>query len=288
MMRATLCFAAVIAGLIVSVNAAGYRLQNETDIHRTLTFAGSGERSLTIRNITGSIRVTGSRNPTVQLDAHRVVYADTNADLARATDEVTLDIVDQRTALEAIVLEPDSPTCGYEGNWRSGRRDRRRYEVRYDFTVSVPDNTRLVLCTINGEEVDVTGTRGDFEVSNVNGRIGLHDVRGAGSAITVNGPIEATLLELPRSDATFKTVNGGVSVTWPAQLSADLRMKTFNGGLFTDFDVTPIAAPPAVADQRGGRFIYKSNNYATVRAGRGGPVITLETLNGSVRVLKAR
>src|SRR5690606_17673308 len=86
----------------------------------------------------------------------------------------------------------------------------------------------------------------------------------------------------------FKTVNGDVTVTVPEPLSADLRMKTFNGELLTDFDVESLPTAAAAGTRsRDGRFVFRSNQYTTVRAGRGGPEITLETLNGDVRVLRA-
>ena len=86
----------------------------------------------------------------------------------------------------------------------------------------------------------------------------------------------------------LKTVNGDVTATFPPTLSADLRLKTFHGGLFTDFDVTPVAARPTAApERRDGRFVYRSGGFTLVRAGRGGPEITLETLNGDVRVVRA-
>ena len=159
--------------------------------------------------------------------------------------------------------------------------------MTFDFTIQVPRGTRLRLCTVNGREVLVTGTRGDFELDNVNGRITMEDVRGSGSARTINGAIVALFSERPRAASEFKTINGQVVVAFPADLAADLRMKTFNGGLFTDFDVESLPQPAAVAERRDGWFVYRSNQFALARAGGGGPELTFETFNGDVRVLRA-
>jgi hypothetical protein len=79
-----------------------------------------------------------------------------------------------------------------------------------------------------------------------------------------------------------------VDVSFPEPFSADLRLKTFNGGLYTDFDVQPLPRPASGSGQRrNGQFVYRSNDYALVRAGRGGPELTFETLNGDVRVRRA-
>jgi hypothetical protein len=63
-----------------------------------------------------------------------------------------------------------------------------------------------------------------------------------------------------------------------------------NGGLFTDFDVQPLAAMPASVERtrRNGRFVYRSDQAASLRIGRGGPLLTLESLNGDVRVLRGQ
>jgi hypothetical protein len=290
-MKHPACAVLLLFGLVAlpaGTAAAGeFRLREESTLRETLRFAGSGERRVTIRNINGTIRVTGSSGPDVQLVMRRVVHADFEADLRRGESDVRVETHDGAPDVEAVVVDPLGPSCGDTGNW--GLRKRPPYLVQYDFTVTVPRDVQLVLCTINHGEVTVDGTNGDFSVSNVNGRIELRDVRGSGSATTVNGAIDATLLAVPRSNALFKTVNGAIHVTWPADLAADLRMKTFNGGLFTDFDVVPLprTAGPAPS-RRDGRFVYRSNDFASVRVGGGGPEITLETLNGNVHVLKAQ
>jgi hypothetical protein len=283
-----IALAAGIAALAADTVAAGsYRLREDSTLRETLRFAGSGERRVTIRNINGTIRVTGSSDPDVQLEMRRVIYADFESDLRRGERDVRVVTRDGGPEVEAVVHHPNEPSCGESGGF--GFRSRPPYVVNFDFTVTVPRDTELALCTINHGEITVAGTRGDFSVSNVNGRIELRDVRGSGTATTVNGAIDATLLEVPRSNALFKTVNGAIHVTWPAQLAADLRMKTFHGGLFTDFDVVPLAHTPAAApSRRDGRFVYRSNDFASVRVGGGGPEITLETLNGDVYVLKAQ
>jgi len=263
-----------------------FPVREESAISRTLHFDGSGERTLDVRTVHGSIRVVGADRSDVQLDVRKTIRTPTDAGLDAAERDVVLDIVDNAARLEAIVREPEGFSCG-EASERRGRWRDPTYVVRFDFTIQVPRGTRLRLCTVNGREVLVTGTRGDFELDNVNGRITMEDVRGSGSARTVNGAIVASFSERPRAASEFKTINGQVVVAFPADLAADLRMKTFNGGLFTDFDVESLPQPAAVAERRDGRFIYRANQFALARAGGGGPELTFETFNGNVRVLRA-
>jgi hypothetical protein len=51
--------------------------------------------------------------------------------------------------------------------------------------------------------------------------------------------------------------------------------------------VKALPQPVPVAERRGGGFVYRSNQFTLVRAGRGGPELTFDTFNGSVHVLRA-
>ncbi len=70
--------------------------------------------------------------------------------------------------------------CGEPWNDAAMRRERVHYDVRFDFTIRVPRDAALRLCTINGGDVIVNGTRGDFDVDNVNGLIEMRQVAGIG------------------------------------------------------------------------------------------------------------
>jgi hypothetical protein len=180
--------------------------------------------------------------------------------------------------------------CGEEWNDSGQRRDRVRYDVRFDFTIRVPRNVTLRLCTINGGDLIVNGTQGDFLVDNVNGPIEINQVAGSGRAHTVNGGVKVSFSANPKAKSSFRTVNGNVDITFLDGLSADFAMKTMNGGLFTDFDAQPLASPapaPVAGERRNGTFVYRANEFTRVRVGHGGPEMTFETLNGNVRARRS-
>jgi hypothetical protein len=264
-----------------------FPVADESTITRTLTFGGGGDRAFDLRLINGSIRVVGTDQDAVQITLRKVIRAESDADLADAQREVALDFVDRRTRIEAIVRDRNGYLCGEHSQGRNNERSRPRYEVSFDAEVQVPRTVNLRLCTINGGDVRVEGTTGDFEVSNVNGRIDMEQVAGSGSARTVNGPVTVSFTENPREASVFHTVNGNVVVRFQDGLAADLKMKTFNGGLFTDFDVQPLAQDvTGQTERRTGRFVYRASDFTQVRAGGGGPEHTFETLNGNVRALR--
>jgi len=280
---------AVAAGLIGTVEAqrSHYAVTDETTITRTLAFAAGGSRMLDVRNINGSLRVEGTNDAAVQMSIRKSVRAETEADKADAERDVRLDFVDRAATVGAVVRDRRDHVCGEESH-DDGRWSRVGYDVTFDFTIRVPRDAKLRLCTINGGELIVTGTHGDFDVDNVNGRIEMSEVSGSGHAHTVNGPVKVTLTANPTATSSFKTINGNVEVSFRDGLSADFLMKTFNGGLFTDFDVQPLASPvSATSERRNGKFVYRANQFTRVRVGNGGPEITFETLNGNVRALRS-
>jgi len=286
--RALAC-TAIVATLSIGLEGqrAHYPVVDESTIARTLSFAGAGDHVLDVRGINGSIRVVGVDGAAVQMIIRKIIRAETDADFAEAQRDVRLDFVERAPRIEAIVRDRSGQVCGEpslgQRNW-----PRVRYDVSFDFTIQVPKQTRLRLCTINGGNVTVQGTLGDFEVDNVNGEIAMEQVAGSGSARTVNGPVSVSFVANPPAPSTFHTVNGTVEVKFQDGLSADLKMKTFNGGLFTDFEVEPLAQPAALNSTRqNGRLVYRSNEFTRVRVGGGGPEHTFETLNGNVRTLRA-
>jgi hypothetical protein len=287
-MLATIAIGVALIGPAEAQRSSRYPVMDESTITRTLTFAAGGGRILDVRNINGFIHVEGTGDDTAQMSIRKVIRAETQDDLAAAQRDVRLDFRDGAARVEATVTDRRGHICG-ERNDDGGRRwERVHYDVRFDFTIRVPRDARLRLCTINGGDVLVNGTQGDFEVDNVNGLIEMNRVAGSGSAHTVNGRVSVTFTANPKQPSSFKTVNGNVDVLFLDGLSADFAMKTMNGGLFTDFDTQPLPGPvTAGGERKNGRFVYRANEFTRVRVGGGGPEISFETLNGNVRARRS-
>jgi hypothetical protein len=279
----------VNAGALVALAAGvcganAQELSDKSSSQQTLHFAGNGVHTLEVRAITGSITIEGYDGQDVEVLVDRTITAETADDRAAAAREVKLDTTDDSETLRLVVKSQDRPVCGEKHlHWDGWGRD---YEVRYDFTIRVPKGTRLDLCTINHGDIAVSGMRADYAIHTINGRITMTDVAGSGEATTINGRVTASFVTAPHDASTFKTINGDVVLEMPDSFGADLRMKTFNGGLYTDFETQRLQTMNVSGERRDGMFVYRSNGFTTVRAGSGGPELTLETLNGDVRVLR--
>jgi hypothetical protein len=278
---------AVLCAAFSSASAIGQQLTEHSSTNQDLHFAAAGPHTLEIRAITGKITVEASADPDVRLLVEKTITAATQDEMRTAEREVTLDTSADGARVRAIVRYPEQETCGEEHQSGSRSRWEHHYEVRFDFTVRVPADTRIELCTINRGDIAVQGTLGGFSIKSVNGRITMADVGGSGEAVTVNGPVTASFVAAPRATSVFRTINGSVVLTVPEPFSADLRMKTFNGGLYTDFEAQTLPAEGLVpAQKEDGMYVYRSKGFTRVRIDKGGPELTLETLNGDVRVLR--
>lgn len=270
--------------LLVLLHSQDRVRENMSVVHKenfTRTFsppAAPGLPELAVDTVEGSIVVDAYEGREIQVEIARTIRARTSEDIARAQSEVELKVSEKGRRTELYV---DGPFRCSDGSMR--RRDL-GYRVSYDFRVKVPRDCDLVLRTITGGDLRVTGVSGNLDVGNVNGGINLTSVAGGVRAHTVNGGVGVSFSRNPGAECSFRTVNGDLEVSLKPGLSADLWFKTFNGGAYTDYDVSALPPAPVERESAGGRFVYKSGRSFGVRAGKGGPKMTFDTLNGDIRV----
>jgi len=239
---------------------------------------------LEVDNIHGSIHVTGYNGSEIQMVAEKTIHAESQERLDVAKREVKLDTTQSGDTLTLYVDGPFRCHCN-DGRFGVHEQGHPGYRVIYDFEIKVPAATILRLGTVNGGEVRVDNTTGDFDVANVNGGIEMNEVAGSGPVHTVNGKISVVFSRNPTKDSSFKSVNGTIEASFRPNLSADVRVKTFNGHAYTDFDVTALPALSPVSERRDGRFIYRSDRSTGMRVGNGGPELKFDTLNGTIRII---
>ncbi len=255
-------------------------VRDQETIEKTLPLAETPNR-LIVDNVEGYVHVTGWAGSNVHITAHKTIRAETDADLAEGKRDVKLD----------ISAKPGQVSVSYEAPWRcrgdhqscSGEQ-RHFYEVIYDIDVQVPREARTAISTVNRGDVRLEGLNGNFDAGNVNGAISMNAIGGSGDAHTVNGPVAVHFAKNPPGACSFKSVNGSLDVFFPNDLAADLLFKTLNGGIYSDFEVSPRATPVVQSERTNGRFVYHSNRMSGGRAGRGGPELSFNTLNGNIRL----
>ena len=261
---------------------ADYSVRDQENIQKSFPMPATGQKSLEIDNVWGSIEVSADSSDKVELTVQRTTRAESKEILEKAKKEVTLDISQQEGALKLYVNGPFRCQCD---DCRHSR-DEDGYVVKMDFQVKVPRDIDLKVKTVNGGRVVVRGTNGSFLVRNVNGDIEMDNVSGSGTARTVNGPVKVSFRQNPRENSEFKTINGNVDLHFAHDLSADFRFKTFNGGIYSDFPVTALPVHSIQQERRGGKVVYRADRLTGARVNAGGPEIQIENLNGDIRILE--
>ena len=250
--------------------------------HETIRQTFPSAQWLEVDNVFGAIHVTGYNGAEVQMTIEKTIEADSPSKLEEARREVKLNITQSGDRLKLCVEGPFRSRCRDGNNVNDAGR--RGYRVIFDFELQVPAAMAVDLSTINNGKIELRNTSGDFKLANVNGGIEMEEVAGSGQAHTVNGAVKALFASNPLKDCDFKSVNGGLEASFRRNLSADIHVKTFNGDAFTDFEATALPVT-ASAEQRGGKFIYRSNRSSAFRIGSGGPALKFDTLNGSIRIV---
>jgi hypothetical protein len=243
----------------------------------------SSDRMVIVDNVFGSIKIHGYEGDEVRMTARKTVVARSDKKVARAEDEVTLEITNHDNQIEFYVDGPFRDKRKRNIDWRGYKKE--GYKVIYDFELQVPTGCAVELHTVNEGDILVESLQGDYEVYNVNGGIRMKGLQGSGEVCTVNGKVIAEFDENPSGDCVFRTINGDVTLYFQPELSADFYMKTMNGEAFTDFDVASLPVRSIKSNSDRGRKIYKVGHMSGVRAGKGGPAIVMNTLNGDMYIL---
>jgi DUF4097 and DUF4098 domain-containing protein YvlB len=284
MKKAFLVMLVVLVIGILFLQSDNFRFEKKEEITKTLKFQNPSQpKDLQVDNIFGSIVVTGYNGTEVKLIAHKTIQARTEGRIEKAQQDVTLDITEEGNIIDIYV---DGPFRCRHKNDQGGRHDS-GYRVHYDFEIKAPRKTNIFLKTVTDGDIEVNGIQGEFEVKNVNGEITMTDLAGSGKAHTVNGEVKLVFSKNPDSDCSFKTINGDIEITFVNNLAADFQLKTFNGDAYSDFAISylPTVSSSSV-ECKDGKYIYKSNRYASIRVGSGGPEIQMDTLNGDILIKK--
>jgi len=259
-------FAGLLLAGLMSFALADYR----EDFSKTLPLK-AGER-FSLENVNGGVTVSTWKEDKVEIKAVKIAR-DNEKDLKDV--EIRVDQSAGRVSVKAI--------------WP---KDRHHFNVNVDFNVKVPEGVILDEAeTVNGG-VKVMGRYGRAEVGTTNGGITVEDASGEFRASTTNGGIQVSRFEgkleaettnggIQLEDLKFKngisaeTTNGSITlaIVSPETLNADLLARTTNGRISVDFPLTL-------------KSLTQSRHLVEAQIGHGGPQISLETTNGSIKITK--
>jgi hypothetical protein len=223
-------------------------------------------RAIEIKGVNGAIRAVAAQGGEVRVTAQK---------RGRRSDpgEVRMEVIEHAGGVTICAVYPSGrgePNECRPGS--GGRMNVQNNDVQVEWTVHVPRGVNFVGRTVNGA-VEGNGLPAGAEGRTVNGSVKL-SAAGVVRANSVNGAVDVTMGRTDWRDAVeLKTVNGALTVRVSGDLNANVTARTVNGSIETDFPLTVR-----------GRF---TNRNLQGVVGSGGRDLKLETVNGSIRLIRS-
>lgn len=226
-------------------------------------------RTVFVRNMNGAVRVEASSGAEVEVRAEK---------RWRRGDPKDVRITAERTSrgdiLVCAIWENRNTRCdedGYRSRGSDSWWDRdRNNDVSVEFTIRLPKGVKMDASTVNGG-LSIEGATAQVKARTVNGSIEALSTSGPVSARTVNGGIRVRAGTIGEGPVEYETVNGSITLELPEGLNANIELRTVNGSVTSeDFPITVQ-----------GRF---DRRRISGKIGKGGPEMSVSTVNGSIRL----
>lgn len=258
----------LVSGAAILQAGVFQKYDEKEDFHKTLSLDKDGTFSL--MNLNGPVTIEAWNRDEVDIRAEKAVRG-------------------RRENLDKIKIEIESGSHRIVVNTVFPKIRSFRGKVSYE--IKVPEGLKLEkIRTVNGNlniygpvtDVRATTTNGNISISEAsgqldfsttNGNVKTEDIHGEISARSTNGSIYLEVDSIS-DEITARTTNGGISLTIDSRnIDADVEARTTNGRMTIDFPVTI----------QSGQISKRSLDG---RIGDGGPLISLKTTNGPIKILK--
>jgi len=214
------------------------------------SFALSPGGRVSVDNVNGKIEVVSWDRDEIEIVAVKKAKGFNSAE---RMEQVEIEIEDRPGGVSIRTVYP-------RGFGRKG-------SVSVHYELRVPREVDLELEATNGR-IFVAKVSGSVAAETTNGRIELEGIEGAIDASTTNGSIRAELLAHNGEDIRCNTTNGSIRLALPSSIQAEIRAGVTNGSISSELPVT-LSGKMSRKSLRGG-------------INGGGPLIRLETTNGSI------
>ena len=237
------------------------------------------EPLLDISNIWGNVIVQPGAEGEITLSVKELRSAPTPELLTRSHEALPVNVAGDEAGVSLVVGHRDE-------RWQ--RMDPCRHcRVALDIEVRVPRGARIDVATVNEGRVSVSGITGPVSARNVNGPVTVEGAHACEELASVNGAVRIGFDARPGGDCSIETINGDIRLSVPADSGLDIAMDLFNGRVVSALPVDPLALPARIEHSTsGGRHRYTIDQPAGIRIAGGGPVFSVSSMNGDVRIQK--
>jgi DUF4097 and DUF4098 domain-containing protein YvlB len=249
-------------GAWASIALLSVSLAANADVTETeeMTFDIDSDGRISLENVNGDISIVGGSGDKVTLVAKK------KAGSQEYLDELKIVVDANSDYLRIETRHPKSDDRWYK--WDSDSSG------SVSFVLEVPSTVNLdTISTVNGD-VEIVAVAGRVKAETVNGSLEAAGLMGDVNLETVNGSVRAEFDQLGTDQrVTADAVNGRITVVLPDNASARVEAETVNGSI--DADQFGLEAEKGFV----GRDL-------SGEIGGGDARISLDTVNGSIKILK--
>jgi DUF4097 and DUF4098 domain-containing protein YvlB len=213
--------------------------------------------SLRLENVNGSVSISAWDKNVIK------VLATVKTDDQEGRDRIS---VEMTQSSRGISVETHYKKSNWGNHHNSG-------SVHY--TIMVPVNAELSSIDLVNGALKIEGVKGEIRADLVNGSIKAFGLESDSEFNSVNGSIKVGYQKVGTNlnRIELDTVNGSIKLTLPEKISASLDVETMHGSIKNDFGLK------ANKNMFSGRSLKGDIGAGDIR-------ITLESVNGSVKILK--
>lgn len=255
--------------LFISANLTAFLSEKENQAEFLQSYPLSPRGYFALDNLNGSIQVATWNQALVEIRAIKKTKKD-----PKNLDRVRIEVKSGQDQLIVKTIYPRRLNTG----------------VSVDYEIRLPANLADINLKLVNGPMKIHGTFNRVKATTINGAIEIEDHVNQANLSTVNGRVEAKIssgqvkietvngaihfyLHSLGDDLCLETVNGSIDlkIAMMDNLNAYLEAKTVNGSINVDF--------PLIWQN-----LTQKKGYLEGQIGRGGPLIRLRTVNGSIRL----
>lgn len=231
------------------------------EFHQSYPLSAQGR--LTLKNISGAVRITAWDRAEVRVDALKRGESRERVEEARIVVDATPDSVQIETRY------PEEAFRYEQGD------NRRRNAASVDYQISVPRTARLESIEVISGRLDIENVAGGVKASCISGHFTARNLAGEAKLSNVSGSLEASFDRLDdASNITLGNVSGQIILRIPSDTNGTIKANTLSGQITNDLGL-PVRRGEYVGHDMAGQL------------GRGGARIRLNNVSGQIRITRA-
>jgi len=249
-----------LLSLVIFTSSISLSLQVAAQINEEIeqSFTVTSESYFSLNNINGAVVISSWQEDTIK------VQATISAESQESYDDVTINMKQQG---QKVSVQTDYKEKSYRQN---------KQAARVDYQVWLPIDANLSDIDLVNGDLTIDNMAGDVDVEVVNGSINATQLSGNSEISAVNGSVNVNYKAQADDvdNIEIETVNGRIELFLPQNINADVSADTMHGVIKTAFGLTAKESSFSGYNLRG-------------EIGNGGTNIDLDSVNGSIKVLKS-